>query len=72
MSNVAKVSDYPHLRKVGGGVINVDQDAYNLARAQVKAAGRMKTLEDNVGSMSKKLDEIFGLLSHYAESRGVI
>lgn len=64
---VAKVQDFPNLRKTGGFVINVNGKEFTQAKARAAAAKRTKNLESEVQRMSSKIDEIMGLLGQYAE-----
>lgn len=63
---VAKVKDYPSLRKTGGAVINVDNREFNIAKARVSAAKRTKSLESQVQQLTGKLDEVMNLLGQLA------
>ena len=64
---VAKVQDYPNLRKTSGFVINVNGKEFTQAKARAAAAKRTKHLETEVGRLSSKIDEIMGLLGQYAD-----
>lgn len=63
---VAKVQDYPNLRKTGGFVINVNGKEFTQAKARALAARKSKHLESEVDRLGAKLDEIMSLLSDYA------
>ena len=64
-----KVQDYPHLRKRGAGVVNVDVASYDRARALRKNTIRMNhdrqrlsNVEQEVRSLTGKVDQILDLL----------
>lgn len=70
-TTVAKVKDFPSLRKTGGFVINVNGKEFSQAKARAAAARKTKMLENEVSRMSGKIDEIMGLLTRYAEAQKV-
>jgi len=58
-----KVQDYPHLRRMStGGIINVDERGYMIAKNRARAAGKVDRLEMKVSSLEEKVDVMLSLL----------
>lgn len=60
----SRISGQPNLvrPKVGGGVVNVDNEGYQRALARLRGAEKRTKLEQRVEGLEHKLDLILGLL----------
>jgi hypothetical protein len=61
---ISKISGQPNLvrPKVGGGVVNINENEYQRALARVRSTERSVQLENRVAGLENKLDQILLLL----------
>lgn len=65
---LAKIKDYTHLRKdsTNGGIVNVDNDAYNAYKRQkailTDSIKERESMKSEINSMKKDLEDIKTLL----------
>jgi hypothetical protein len=65
---IAKVIDYPDLRKIDDSyIVNTNRTQYEAAKARRKNSERMLHIEEKVANMEQKLDSIVELLQRLAK-----
>lgn len=61
MSTV-RIAEYPDLRKVGRGIINVNDQAYRRALEQKRVDAENRRLRNRVDALERQMQEILAAL----------